>query len=177
MLLNVPNSQVVNNVFEGSGAGQRWGALAVSGADIRVENNDFSESPTGIHLFGGDHYFPNWPTTRPATYPGLIANWFTNVSRLVQIQPGVTGLRQQDTRTPPFAPEFRSIARTGTPSLNLNLTIRSWHGVPTTLESSTNVHQHWALVVTNNAALPGFEVTEPISPDTAQRFYRLRSGK
>jgi hypothetical protein len=72
VLLNAPNSEIVNNVFEGSGAGKpRWGALAISGAGIRVENNNFSNISTGIHLFGNDHYFEGWPLVPIASNPIL----------------------------------------------------------------------------------------------------------
>lgn len=174
VLINAPNSEIINNVFEGTGARQpRWGAVAISGSGIRIENNDFSDSPTGIHCFGEDHYWAGWPLTTIAGNSVLTGNWFSSIPNPLQIQPGVVGLQQQGTRLPPFHPEFVSITRTDTnQSQGLMLTVRSWHGTPIVLETSTHVSD-WLAVATNAAPRPSSEFTRPIPDDTRQQFYRL----
>jgi hypothetical protein len=171
---------IVNNIFEGSGPSQPWwGALSISGANIRVENNDFANLPTGIYLFGNDPILPGWPSTRPANNPILSGNWFSAVSNPVQIQPEVTGLQEKGTVTNGFAPFFRSAKkaqRAGTSDC-LSVTVRSWHGVPLILEASTDLRD-WAPWLTNAPPLPVTEISaESLPLNMPRQYYRvLRDG-
>lgn len=98
------HSEFVNNTFQATGLGYRAGGLYVSGDHVRIVNNEFSDMPTGIMLFGDD---PDFGTTlgiaRNAT---LIANQFCHVAMPILIEPLVTGTQEHGTQlnacqTPP----------------------------------------------------------------------------
>jgi hypothetical protein len=171
VLINAPGSEVVNNTFTGRGpSGPRWGALALSGQNIRVTNNDFSDTPTGIFLFGDDRYFNGWPLVGIATGANLNGNWFSNVTQRVRVPPPVTGLQEQGTAEAPF----RSIISSPSwDAAGFHATIRNWHS-PFVIESSGDLRT-WVPIHTNDIALPVVGFSDPSATVLSPWFYRARN--
>jgi len=148
-------SEVVNNIFHGTGpAGPRWGALALSGTNILVADNDIADTPTGVFLFGNEILFSGWPLISPARNPALHTNWFCNVALPSRTHPLVTGLVERGSarcENDLRRPVFRSIGPVS--AQGVRTLLRSWHGRPVVVEASTDF-QHWAPVHTNAMALP-----------------------
>jgi hypothetical protein len=171
-------SEVINNVFHGGGPDlPRWGGLALSGANITVANNDFSEMPTGIVLFGDDHFFTGWPRIAPAPNPKLLANWFCNVPEPIRVDTNlVSGLQEQGTEqceTGATRPVFRSIVHSD--GAGTALTVRGWHGDSLVIEASTNLSTNqadWIPVHTNTMGLPILECQDTNGVGAPHRFYR-----
>jgi hypothetical protein len=171
VLVNAPRSEVVNNIFDGTGLnGPRWGAIALSGGNIQVANNDFSDGPTGIFLFGNDRFFDAWPLLGVATDAILSGNWFSNVTERVRAPAPVTGLQEQGTVVAPFRSTFQSATRD---AAGFHATIRNWHA-PVVIESSADF-QTWTPVHTNEMALPVLSFSDAAAPGLPRQFYRART--
>ncbi len=165
------NSQVINNKFLGT-SGPSWGALAISGANVLVADNNFADLAKGILLLGDESFGDGWPAIVPAVNPVLATNWFCNVPVPMQVNPIATGLQERGTETNcPFAPIFRSFTKSGTGEARALL--RGWHGDTVTLEASTNLVD-WAPVHTHLMELPTHECRDMNTDGGAQKFYRAR---
>jgi hypothetical protein len=89
-------SHFINNTFQGSSTGTRPVGLGVSGDNLQIVNNEFSDMPTGITLFGDD---PDFGTALGiATDVKLIANRFCHVAEPMIVEPLVTGVSEHGTR-------------------------------------------------------------------------------
>jgi hypothetical protein len=101
-------SQIVNNMFQGSGNGNRFDiGLAVSGDRVNIATNRFSNLTRGVTLFGNDPDFGTMFGT--STNPQVTANRFCEVTDPVEIEPLVTGVSQQGTQFCPFPPPTLAI--------------------------------------------------------------------
>jgi hypothetical protein len=101
-------SQVVDNSFQGSGQGSRFDVgIAVSGDQVNVATNHFSNLRRGVILFGNDPDFGTMFGT--ATNPQLVGNRFCEVTTPIDIEPLVSGVRQQGTLLCPFPPPTLAI--------------------------------------------------------------------
>ena len=162
-------SQVINNIFRGTGPDEpRWGALAISGTNVVVANNDFSDTPLGIYFFGDEQFFAGWPPISHAVDPMLLHNWFCNIIDHTRIQSPDTMVQERGTEfceNGPFRPIFQSI------SASHSLTVRSWHGQPVVIEGSSDL-QNWLPVHTNAMALPTVQNQDSSGPGASHRFYR-----
>lgn len=168
VLMGANGSQVVNNIFHGSGPrGPRWGGLDVSGTNIVVENNNFSAVATGIFLFGDDVSL-NGRIISAASNVSLNNNWFCEVPTPLSIRSGATDIQDQGSQTCPFRPMLQSISKTGS---SATLALRSWHAQPVVLESSTDL-RNWSPIYTNIMALPRFEYQDPAAAGLPRRLYR-----
>ncbi len=171
MIIGGNDSRVVNNKFLGSVEGAfAWGGLCLSGTNILVSNNDFSDMPTGV-LLVGDESWNGWPSLPPAAMPSLLDNWFCNVPAPIQFNPVlVPNVHEQGTETNyPFTPRFQSFAKPGTGRPRALL--RGWHGDTVSLESSTNLVD-WAPVHTHLMELPTHECRDMNTGVSPQQFYR-----
>jgi len=165
LIITANESQVINNIFHGSGPGHFSYGLGLSGTNILAANNDFSEMPAGIFLYGAGVLFDS--PHGPATNPKLDANWFCGVAEPIHTEPGATGADVHGTalcENGPFQPVFQSITKSA------GMTVRSWHGQSVVLEASSNL-QHWAPIHTNLMA-PSFQYQDPNSAGFTHRFYR-----
>ena len=169
------NCQVVNNSFLGGApAPSSLGAVALSGTNILVANNNFSDLPTGIVLLGDktlESSAGTWPAMIPVSGASLSGNWFCNVPERLQINPIATGVREEGTETCPFRPRFQSVTRSGAGGVWGLL--RGWSGDTLVLEASTNLQQ-WVPVQTNTMALPLLEYQDATAGGAPHRFYRAR---
>jgi hypothetical protein len=87
-LLNADSSVVMNNTFEGTAPGARPGGLAVSGEEVLVTGNRFSNMETGVGILGDD---PDWGTALGiASNATLVDNGFCNVDTNYDLQPLAT---------------------------------------------------------------------------------------
>ena len=101
-------SQFVDNSFQGSGQGSRFDVgIAVSGDQINVATNHFSNLSRGVILFGNDPDFGTMFGT--ATNPQLVGNRFCEVTTPIDIEPLVSGVSQQGTQMCPFPPPTLAI--------------------------------------------------------------------
>jgi hypothetical protein len=95
-LLHVDGSSVVNNSFEGTAPGLRPTGLMVSGDNVLVAANRFSDMPLGVLLFGDD---PDFGTIFGlATNAGLLGNQFCHVTESIVSEPLVTGTQEHGNR-------------------------------------------------------------------------------
>lgn len=171
VLIAANESQVVNNIFEVGGLDQpRWGALAVSGTNILIANNDFSYMETGMLFFANDHFFLGWPAISPAANPTLLDNWFCNVLEPKAFRSSDIVFTEQGTQlceNGPFRPIFQSISASG--DSHASLTLRGWHGQPVVIETCADL-QSWVPAYTNAMKLPVESILDTAS--APRRFYR-----
>jgi len=177
LLVGGNESQIVNNKFVGSvQSSLTWGAVGFSGTNIVVANNNFADLPTGILLVGNESWGPPWPTMPQVANPSLTANWFCNVPERIRIAPAVVGVQEQGTAECPFRPIFqtingRGVAAAAGPDSSVSLTLRSWHGQPVVIQTSTDL-QNWLPVYTNSMTLPTFDYQDVSGTGSPRRFYR-----
>jgi len=92
-------SQFVNNTFKGTGPGLVPIGIGVTGDDILIFKNDFSDMPRGIQLVGGG---PEHGTFLGiTTNPKVIANRFCRVDQPIVIDPLVTGVKEHASKICP----------------------------------------------------------------------------
>jgi nitrous oxidase accessory protein NosD len=102
-------STIFDNTFDGMAPGRRPMGLGLSGENLLVGGNRFSNLPQGIVLFGND---PDFGTNLGIAHnAGLSGNRFCNVTNTVTIQPLATAT-ERDTLTCPFPVELTSIIPT-----------------------------------------------------------------
>jgi hypothetical protein len=167
-------NQVVNNRFVGTVQNSiAWGAVGLSGTNLVVVNNNFSDMPTGIVLVGDEAWGPPWPIFPPAANPTLTANWFCNVPEPIRVNPAlVKGIVEEGTaqcENGPLRPVFQSIRYRG--EAGTTLTVRGWHRDSMVVEASTDLLD-WLPVHTNTMALPLLEYQDPNEDGAPHRFYR-----
>ncbi len=173
VLVAADDSQVLNSNFLGNTlSGPKWGAIALSGKNILAANNNFSDVLLGIALLGDESFGVGYPAMISAVNPSLTANWFCNVPTPIQMNPLVSGLKEQGTETNyPFAPRFQSYTRPNAGESRALL--RGWHGDTVTLEASTNLVD-WVPVHTHLMELPLHECRDMNADGVPQQFYRAR---
>lgn len=161
-LLRGDGSTIVDNTFDGTAPGLRPTGLALSGENLTVAHNRFSNMPKGIVLLGNDPDF--------GTYLGIAhnaqlnTNRFCNVTNTVTLEPLATGT-EQGTLTC-GAPPALAIA----PAVLL-----SWPGeeVGWTVESATSLDGPWAA----SDATPFMQYGRhsiAVPADGMHRFFRVR---
>ncbi len=164
VLVRGDNSTIVNNTFDGTAPGLRPAGLSLSGENVLVDRNRFSNLPQGVVLLGDDAEF--------GTYLGLAhkaqlnANRFCNVTKNVVTESLATENVEQGTLTCPFTP----------PALNiLAAVLISWPGDETgwTLESAAAVGGPWTPAGATLFLQDG-RTCAAVATDAAQRFFRLR---
>jgi hypothetical protein len=155
-------STIVDNTFDGTAPGLRPTGLALSGENLPVARNRFSNMPKGIVLLGNDPDF--------GTYLGIAhnaqlnTNRFCNVTNTVTVEPLATGL-EQGTLTCGVPPAL-AIA----PAV-----LVSWPGEEDgwIIESATSVDGPW----TASDATPFMQHGRhsiAVPTDGAHRFFRLQ---
>jgi hypothetical protein len=163
IVLRGDGSTIVDNTFEGTALGRRPMGLGLSGENLLVARNRFSNLLQGITLFGNDPDF--------GTYLGiahnaqLTTNRFCNVTNRVTVEPLATDT-EQGTLTCPFPPPALAI----TPAVLL-----SWPGEDDgwTVESATSVDGPWS----PSDATPFMQYGRhsiAVPTDGERRFFRLR---
>lgn len=109
LVLRGNGSTIVDNTFGETAPGRRPMGLGISGENLLVAGNRFSNLPQSIVLFGNDPEFgTNLGITRNAQ---LSSNRFCNVTTNVWVEPLATAT-EQGTLTCPFPVEFTSILST-----------------------------------------------------------------
>jgi hypothetical protein len=162
LLLRGDGSTIVDNTFDGTAPGLRPTGLALSGENLPVAGNRFSNMPKGIILLGNDPDF--------GTYLGIAhnaqlnTNRFCNVTNTVTIEPSATAI-EQGTLTC-GAPPALAI----TPAVLL-----SWPGDEDgwTVESAPTVDGPWAPLLAT-PFLQGGRHSMAVLTDAERRFFRLR---
>ncbi len=170
MIVGGNDARVVNNKFLGSVEGAfAWGGLCLSGTNIVVSDNNFSDMPTGVLLVGYESW-SSWPAIPPACSPRLSDNWFCNVPEPLRFDPTiVTNVQEQGTETCPFTPRFKGFTRSSAGEVRALL--RGWHGDTVMLQASTNLVD-WVPVHTHIMELPTHECRDMNTDGAPQRFYR-----
>ena len=172
VLIGANNSEVLNNIFDGTGdSASRWGALALSGTDIHVRDNNFSRMRAGIVTLGKEALFTAWPEVPLALNAKVSGNWFCEVAEPVEIRSGAVGTDVVESGDC----SARSLVgwATNAPS---TLKVRSWQGKNAIIETSTNLRD-WTRVQTNQMDLPVTDVglaTDQSAPVAG--FYRSVIG-
>ena len=163
-------ARIVNNTFQGGGSHPpRWGAAVISGDDIMVENNNFSDFQTGVFLFANDFFFEGWPSMGIARNPVLRANWFKNVQTPIRSTP-VHIVLEEFTQTSDFRPRFLSVQKQ--PGGPIQTSLRAWHDQSLTVEASTDLRE-WSPLEAREINLPLSSFEYPNAPSDPHRFYRL----
>jgi hypothetical protein len=156
-------STIVDNTFDGTAPGARPTGLGLSGENLVVARNRFSNLPQGIVLFGNDPDF--------GTYLGiahnaqLTTNRFCNVANRITVEP-LASANEQGTLACPVSPPALAIA----PAVLL-----SWPAEEDgwSVESAPAVSGPWTpLVATPFLQGGGRNVAVPT--DAEHRFFRLR---
>lgn len=108
VMVSANDSTVVSNQFQATSSGvRRWGCLAFSGTNVVVAQNDFSDTPIGVELFGGDL---NGSVLRGvATNPNLHTNRFCGVYTPIHAQPLASGIQEVSTELCTNSPAPRVI--------------------------------------------------------------------
>ncbi len=89
--LRADDAQIIHNIFEGSANGLECKGVYLTGSDIRVAINQFTNLAYGIVL--ADKNDPSWPDCGRAINPSVLANRFScEVWTPLDVRPGVTGL-------------------------------------------------------------------------------------
>ena len=92
LVLRGDGSTVVGNTFDGTGPGRRPTGLALSGENVLVSANQFSNMPMGIMLLGND---PDFQTSLGIAHnTRLNTNEFCNVSANIFVEPLATDAEQ-----------------------------------------------------------------------------------
>ena len=175
LLILANGTQVQNNNFHGGGSDpSRWGAVAFSGTNVVVADNNFSNVETGLVLFSNDHFFSGWPPIGTAANAQMVSNWFTNVTAAVWTNSAVSGLQEKGTELCCFEPRFQSmvLAENG----KVKARVRTWHGQPLIVESSSDLKQ-WVPVSTTMVTLPMFEYEAPNGAAAGREFFRIRKDQ
>ena len=166
LVLRGDGSTISDNTFDGTAPGLRPTGLALSGENLPVARNRFSNLPQGIVLFGND---PDFGTILGiARNAQLNTNRFCNVTTNVIVEPLATAV-QHGTLTCPFPSPALAIA----PAVLL-----SWPGEDDgwTVESATSVDGPW----TPSDATPFTQYGRhsiAVPTDGERRFFRLRSSE
>jgi nitrous oxidase accessory protein NosD len=107
VLLRGDGSTITNNTIIGTAAGLRPAAILVSGENVTIAGNRFSQMPEGIRLMGDD---PEWGTQFGiADDVQLIDNRFCEVANPINMQPLATAT-EQGTLLCPFPEPVLDIA-------------------------------------------------------------------
>ncbi len=157
------NCQVLNNVISGGRTNTQ--GLSISGTNITVNFNQFTNLTRGIVLLGND------PATQTATgiaeKAAVTDNRFCNVETTLVIQPLVTEVTEQGSLTCPFPDPTLEIA---------SAVFLSWPSYADgwILESALSVQGPW----TPMHAIPAVQndrYTFFVKSDVQPRFFRLRA--
>ncbi|MEK7685476.1 MAG: hypothetical protein AAB466_08640 [Verrucomicrobiota bacterium] len=167
--LKAKDSQAVNNTFQGAGNGFRPTGIMVSGDNLLISSNRFTDIPTGITLLGNAPvrlWDQNFGTTFGiATNPRLLRNRFCNVTTPVNIEPPASGVTQEGTLVCPFPDPTLEIA----PAVILSWPAYSEGWI---LESAPTVNGPWT-ALTATATVENDQNTIAVKTESEQRFFRL----
>jgi hypothetical protein len=162
VVLRGDGSSIVDNTFDGTAPGLRPTGLVLSGENVPVARNRFSNLPLGIVLFGDD---PDFGTILGIAHNAqLNTNRFCNVTTNVWVEPLATRT-EQGTLTC-GAPPALAIA----PAVLL-----SWPGDEEgwTVESAPAVDGPWSPVIAT-PFLQGGRHSIAVPTEGERRFFRLR---
>jgi len=123
VLLVGNDSVIMNNSFEGTAPGPRPGGLYLSGENVRVANNRFSDLPLGILLFGDDWDFGTGGLGI-ASNAVLTANGFCNVATNILAQP-LTTHTEEGTLACPFPDPALNMVRLSWPGIEQGFSVQS----------------------------------------------------
>jgi hypothetical protein len=158
-------SQIVGNTFAATGPGPRPTGVAVSGRNLLIATNRFSDMPTGVLLLGDDPDYPNG-AIGIASDSAVLNNRFCNVTNPIVVEPLATNITQQGTLTCPFARPSLAIAPAA---------LLAWPGDEEgwAVESAVNVDGPW----TASDATPFKQYGRnsiAVPTEGEGRFFRLR---
>jgi hypothetical protein len=105
-LVRGDGSTIVDNTFDGTAPGLRPTGLALSGENVSVDRNRFSNLPQGVILLGNDPDFGTYLGT--AHNAGLSTNRFCNVTTNLVVEPLATNTEQGTLGCPPLEPTLES---------------------------------------------------------------------
>jgi hypothetical protein len=92
LLIRGDNSQVINNVFDGSGSKPLSDGIWLTGSNVRTAINLFTNLNTGVVLAANSWQLGSGSGV--AVNPALLANQFYDVTTGVNVQPGVVNAYQ-----------------------------------------------------------------------------------
>jgi hypothetical protein len=159
LVLRGDGNTIVNNSFEGTAPGARPGGLYLSGENVMVGTNRFSNMDTGIVLFGDDPEYGTYLGI--ASNATLIANGFCNVATNYVFEP----LTTYDPPSTLTCPE---------PTLDIRAVQLSWpysyNGY--SVETAINVNGPWTPSDTTVFLQDG-QNSVVIPAESDQRYFRL----
>lgn len=175
---------ITNNIFERKAQDPRPWGVTLTGANIVVANNNFSEMPEAIALPAGE--LLEGVSRGGVVDPTVANNWFSDVETPVRTNAAVRGFQESGAKLCCFQPSFQSIKLDDLG--NLHFAIRGWHGKPAVIETSSDLEQ-WSSISTNLSTIPLFELNIPAvrntpdgtivggddAGDPAFGFFRLRT--
>jgi hypothetical protein len=146
------NSQVIHNVFDGSGTVQPSDAIWLSGTNVLTAINFFTNLSAGMHLLANNS---NWggPQSGVAVNPSLLANQFCSVNVPLTEDPGVVNTYELGSEYYPSVPEGFG-----------NLTCSPPGGLPGTTVSLSGTNLAGAMAVLFNGL--SAEFTSGADPDS-----------
>lgn len=162
LVLRGDGSAIANNSFDGTAPGSRPTGLGLSGENLSVDHNRFSNLPQGILLFGND---PDFGEVLGLAHDGrLTANRFCNVANEVILQPLATAT--QEGTLPCSAAPVLTIA---------SAVLLSWPGDEAgwTVESALTPDGPWTPVPASHFLQAG-QHSVAVPTGTTQSFFRLR---
>jgi hypothetical protein len=155
----------MNNFFQGTNGTLTTAGLVLSGTDLGISFNQFTNLSRGIVLLGDD---PDLGTNAgPAINATVMRNRFCDVATNVVVEPLVTGTAESGSLTCPWPPPSLTIA----PAVML-----SWpdYAIGWTLEAATNLQGPWTQVAMV-PSLVGGDYVLALKTDTQKGFFRLRA--
>ena len=165
--LKAKDSQVVNNTFQGAENRKLYSGIIVSGENMLIASNRFTDLIVGITSPGNDPvtlWDPQFRTTFGiATNPRLVSNRFCNVLfRVLNIEPPVT---EEGTQECPFRDPSLEIAPAA---------ILSWpaYAEGWNLESAPTVNGPWT-TFTATVTVESDQNTTAVKTGSQQQFFRL----
>ncbi len=162
LVLRGDGSTILDNTFDGTAPGLRPTGLGLSGENLPVARNRFSNMPNGIILLGND---PDFGTSLGiAQNAQLNTNRFCNITDSITVEPLATHAEQG------------TLACTSPPALAIApAVLLSWPGDEDgwTVESAAAVDGPWTpLIATPFLERGRYSVAVPT--DVEHRFFRLR---
>lgn len=162
LVLRGDGSTILDNTFDGTAPGLRPTGLALSGENLPVARNRFSNMPNGIVLLGNDLDFGT--SFGIAHNAQLNTNRFCGVTNSVTVEPLATSAEQG------------TLACTSPPALAIApAVLLSWPGDEDgwTVESAAAVDGPWAPLIAT-PFLQGGRYSMAVPTDIEHRFFRLR---
>ena len=162
LVIRGDGSTIVDNTFDGTAPGLRPAGLSLSGENVPVALNRFSNMSDGVVLLGNDPDFGTYLGIAHSTQ--LNTNRFCNVTNDVTIEPLATGTTEKGT------------LECGPPPLAIApAVLLSWPGDEDgwTVETAATVDGTWTPLIAT-PFLQGGRHSVAVPTDAEQRFYRLK---